>query len=187
MQAFMPPDAFTFETSGQLVMQTAIGGAGTLFGPLVGAARLAFSAATSCRPRCISARPGSWCSAWCSCCWSASCVAGSSAASRISISLRSAHGKSRAGRGSADGGSSQRKMAECCSRRRRAPPAIAAMPARHREADRDQRADPAGQGAHQALRRPRRQQRHRFRRQSRRTARHHRPERRRQDPPSSRC
>ncbi|MDO8293376.1 MAG: branched-chain amino acid ABC transporter ATP-binding protein/permease [Gallionella sp.] len=38
MQAFMPPDAFTFETSGQLVMQTAIGGIGTLFGPLLGAA-----------------------------------------------------------------------------------------------------------------------------------------------------
>ncbi len=38
MQAFMPPEAFTFETSGQLVMQTAIGGRGTLFGPLVGAA-----------------------------------------------------------------------------------------------------------------------------------------------------
>ena len=38
MQGFMPPDAFTFDTSGQLVMQTAIGGAGTLFGPLVGAA-----------------------------------------------------------------------------------------------------------------------------------------------------
>jgi branched-chain amino acid transport system permease protein len=38
LQAFMPPDAFTFATSGQLVMQTAIGGAGTLFGPLVGAA-----------------------------------------------------------------------------------------------------------------------------------------------------
>jgi len=37
MQGFMPPDAFTFETSGQLVMQTAIGGSGTLFGPLVGA------------------------------------------------------------------------------------------------------------------------------------------------------
>ena len=33
----MPPDAFMFDTSGQLVMQTAIGGAGTLFGPLVGA------------------------------------------------------------------------------------------------------------------------------------------------------
>ena len=37
MQGFMPPDAFTFDTSGQLVMQTAIGGAGTLFGPLLGA------------------------------------------------------------------------------------------------------------------------------------------------------
>ena len=38
LQGFMPPDAFTFDTSGQLVMQTAIGGVGTLFGPLVGAA-----------------------------------------------------------------------------------------------------------------------------------------------------
>jgi branched-chain amino acid transport system permease protein len=38
MQAFMPPEAFTFDTSGQLVMQTAIGGRGTLFGPLLGAA-----------------------------------------------------------------------------------------------------------------------------------------------------
>jgi branched-chain amino acid transport system permease protein len=38
LQGFMPPDAFTFETSGQLVMQTAIGGVGTLFGPLLGAA-----------------------------------------------------------------------------------------------------------------------------------------------------
>jgi branched-chain amino acid transport system permease protein len=37
LQAFMPPDAFTFDTSGQLLMQTAIGGRGTLFGPLVGA------------------------------------------------------------------------------------------------------------------------------------------------------
>ena len=38
MQGFMPPDAFMFDTSGQLVMQTAIGGVGTLFGPLIGAA-----------------------------------------------------------------------------------------------------------------------------------------------------
>ena len=38
MQAFMPPDAFMFETSGQLIMQSAIGGIGTLFGPLLGAA-----------------------------------------------------------------------------------------------------------------------------------------------------
>jgi len=37
MQGFMPPDAFMFDTSGQLVMQTAIGGTGNLFGPLVGA------------------------------------------------------------------------------------------------------------------------------------------------------
>ena len=37
LQGFMPPDAFMFDTSGQLVMQTAIGGAGTLIGPLVGA------------------------------------------------------------------------------------------------------------------------------------------------------
>ncbi len=37
LQAFMPPDAFMFDTSGQLIMQTAIGGIGTLFGPLVGA------------------------------------------------------------------------------------------------------------------------------------------------------
>ena len=38
LQAFMPPEAFTFDTSGQLVIQTAIGGTGTLFGPLLGAA-----------------------------------------------------------------------------------------------------------------------------------------------------
>ena len=38
LQAFMPPHAFTFDTSGQLIMQTAIGGTGTLFGPLLGAA-----------------------------------------------------------------------------------------------------------------------------------------------------
>ena len=38
LQGYMPPDAFTFDTSGQLVMQTVIGGSGTLFGPLFGAA-----------------------------------------------------------------------------------------------------------------------------------------------------
>jgi len=37
LQGFMPPDAFMFDNSGQLIMQTAIGGRGTLFGPLVGA------------------------------------------------------------------------------------------------------------------------------------------------------
>ena len=38
LQGYMSPEAFTFENSGQLVMQTVIGGAGTLLGPLVGAA-----------------------------------------------------------------------------------------------------------------------------------------------------
>ncbi|WP_022722587.1 ATP-binding cassette domain-containing protein [Rhodopseudomonas sp. B29] len=36
-QSYMPPDAFSIETSGQLVVQTIVGGAGTLIGPLVGA------------------------------------------------------------------------------------------------------------------------------------------------------
>jgi branched-chain amino acid transport system permease protein len=38
LQGYMPPEAFTFDTSGQLVMQAVIGGTGTLFGPLAGAA-----------------------------------------------------------------------------------------------------------------------------------------------------
>jgi len=37
-QSYMPPDAFSLETSGQLVVQTIVGGAGTLVGPLAGAA-----------------------------------------------------------------------------------------------------------------------------------------------------
>ncbi|MBS0326797.1 MAG: branched-chain amino acid ABC transporter permease/ATP-binding protein, partial [Proteobacteria bacterium] len=37
MQGFMPPDAFMFSTSGEIVIMTAIGGAGTLVGPLLGA------------------------------------------------------------------------------------------------------------------------------------------------------
>jgi branched-chain amino acid transport system permease protein len=36
-QGYMPPDAFYLETSGQLVVQTIMGGAGTLIGPTVGA------------------------------------------------------------------------------------------------------------------------------------------------------
>ena len=36
-QSFMPPDAFMLDTSGQLVVQTVIGGVGTLIGPTVGA------------------------------------------------------------------------------------------------------------------------------------------------------
>jgi branched-chain amino acid transport system permease protein len=37
-QGYMPPDAFYLDTSGQLVVQTIMGGAGTLIGPTVGAA-----------------------------------------------------------------------------------------------------------------------------------------------------
>lgn len=37
LQGYMPPDAFNLDTSTQLVVQTLIGGAGTLIGPLVGA------------------------------------------------------------------------------------------------------------------------------------------------------
>lgn len=37
LQGYMPPDAFNLDTSTQLVVQTLIGGAGTLVGPLVGA------------------------------------------------------------------------------------------------------------------------------------------------------
>src|SRR3546814_16721274 len=33
----MPPDAFSLDTSAQLVIQTVMGGAGTLLGPLLGA------------------------------------------------------------------------------------------------------------------------------------------------------
>jgi branched-chain amino acid transport system permease protein len=38
LQGYMPPEAFSFETSGQLVIQTVMGGTGTLIGPTIGAA-----------------------------------------------------------------------------------------------------------------------------------------------------
>ncbi|PPQ27099.1 branched-chain amino acid ABC transporter ATP-binding protein/permease [Rhodopila globiformis] len=38
LQSYMPPDAFALDTSGQLVVQTVIGGVGTLIGPMLGAA-----------------------------------------------------------------------------------------------------------------------------------------------------
>ncbi|MDA8051539.1 MAG: branched-chain amino acid ABC transporter ATP-binding protein/permease [Rhodospirillales bacterium] len=37
-QSYMPPEAFSLDTSGQLVAQTIIGGVGTLIGPLLGGA-----------------------------------------------------------------------------------------------------------------------------------------------------
>ncbi len=38
LQGYMPPDAFYLSTSGKLVIQTVIGGTGTLIGPTIGAA-----------------------------------------------------------------------------------------------------------------------------------------------------
>ena len=87
LQAFMPPEAFIFDTSGQLVMQTAIGGPGTLFGPLLGAA-VWLSLQDFLQAALGLGAPGSWCWAWCSCCWSVSCGVASSAASSISIACR---------------------------------------------------------------------------------------------------
>ena len=82
LQAFMPPDAFTFDTSGQLVMQTAIGGAGTLFGPLVGCAMVWLYLSDFLQTT-LHLGYATWCSCWASssCCWSASCAAALSAAS----------------------------------------------------------------------------------------------------------
>ncbi|MGH7707640.1 MAG: branched-chain amino acid ABC transporter permease [Vulcanimicrobiaceae bacterium] len=36
-QGYMPPDAFTVDQSGEIIVMTVIGGAGTLIGPLIGA------------------------------------------------------------------------------------------------------------------------------------------------------
>ena len=79
LQGYMPPDAFTFDTSGQLVMQTVIGGAGTLFGPLIGAAVWLYLRGRIAKRPGGSAAPGDWCSASSSFSWSASCAAASSA------------------------------------------------------------------------------------------------------------
>ena len=119
-----------------------------------------------------SARPGSWCSASCSCCWSSSCGAASSAASRTSTELVVNRKKPR----EATEAESLRDFARRCGHRAR--PKRCAAQARERS---DRRTDPAGKRADQALWRPRRQQRHRLHRPPWRAARHHRPERRRQD------
>ena len=72
----MPPEAFIFDTSGQLVMQTVIGGTGTLFGPLFGAAVWLYLRDFLQGPIGPGQRVAAGARAWCSCCWSASCAAG---------------------------------------------------------------------------------------------------------------
>ena len=69
LQSYMSPEAFTFETSGQLVMQTVIGGAGTLLGPLVGGA-LWLYLRNELQSALGLGAAGSWSSASSSCSWS---------------------------------------------------------------------------------------------------------------------
>ena len=186
LQAFMPPDAFTFDTSGQLVMQTAIGGSGTLFGPLVGAAVWLFLQDF------LQAALGLG-AAW-------KLVLGVVFVLLVCFLRRGIVGglvgslwpglmgkRNKAPDEKAPSGltaEAEQKIAEArlAKPRCRGADAGAASQAR-----RLFRPDPAGERPDQALWRPRRQQRHRFHGQPRRTARHHRPQRRRQDRPSSRC
>ena len=174
LQAFMPPDAFTFDTSGQLVMQTAIGGTGTLFGPLLGAAVWLFLQDFLQGALGLGA-------AW-------KLVLGVVFVLLVCFLRRGIVGglvdlygcdrrQARAGRTAEASAGRIAGGAQTPAAGAGQPP----MPApRTRERRPRIRADPAGHRPDQALWRPRRQQRHRFHRQSRRTARHHRPERRRQ-------
>ena len=94
MQGYMPPDAFTFETSGQIIMMTVIGGLETLFGPLVGAAVWLYLR-DFLQGGLGLALHGSSCSASSSCCWCHSCDAEFSAASQTSM-LGSCRGRATA-------------------------------------------------------------------------------------------
>ena len=172
LQAFMPPDAFMFETSGQLVMQTAIGGRGTLFGPLVGAAVWLFLQDF------LQATLGLG-AAWklvlgvvfvLLVCFLRQGIIGG-------IARPVTAARRQAGRAAQDAYAEPTRRPAAPAPRpaaRRASPMPAAAP-RERELP-----GPILQAhrPHQALRRPGRQQRHRLHRQPRRTARHHRPERR---------
>ena len=176
MQGFMPPDAFMFDTSGQLVMQTAIGGAGTLFGPLVGAAVWLYLSDFFQTTLHLGA---TW-----------KLVLGVVFVLLV-VFLR--HGIV-GGLGIAVAAHDRRRRAQRTSRVRSArgrPRTLA--PRRNAPAGRRvhavvaparaggwRRTDSGGTGPDQALRRRPRQQRHRFLGQARRTAGHHRPERRRQ-------
>ncbi len=171
----MPPDAFTFDTSGQLVMQTAIGGRGTLFGPLVGAAVWLFLQDF------LQAALGLG-AAW-------KLVLGVVFVLLVCFLRRGIIGGLEDLYGRMTGKRAKHAEPERIRRRcRRADAAKAMDSARRRDSRRRRRLarvrpyrpDPAGHRPDQALRRPGRQQRYRFHGQSRRAARHHRPQRRRQ-------
>ena len=168
----MPPDAFMFDTSGQLVMQTAIGGAGTLFGPLVGATVWLYLSDFFQNALHLGA---TW-----------KLVLGIVFVLLVCFLRRGIVGGivdlyALRGRRRREAEPESRRDARTVADFAAAGQVAATMPPRQRAGDRDRRPDPAGDRPDQALRRRRRQQRHRLHRQSRRTARHHRPERRRQD------
>ena len=171
LQAFMPPDAFMFETSGQLVMQTAIGGLGTLFGPLLGAAVWLFLQDFLQSALGLGA-------AW-------KLVLGTVFVLLVTFLRRGIIGglkdlyelatQSQEGGRRADRSGLARRLRRCWA----AVAAAIGRPAQARGRP-HQRADPAGDRPEQALWRPAGQQRHRLHRQSRRIARRDRTERRRQ-------
>ena len=156
MQGFMPPDAFMFDTSGQLVMQTAIGGAGTLFGPTDRRRRMALSkrlpSECAAPRRNLEARPRHRVRA-------ARLLLEAWNCRRHRRSLSAGGGPSKDDPTRRDGGQSI------------ASPATVQIVAKPMLADRRPAEHSAGPileaiGPHQALWRPGRQQRYRFRRQS---------------------
>ncbi len=179
LQAFMPPDAFTFDTSGQLVMQTAIGGRGTLFGPLVGAAVWLFLQDFLQSALGLGA-------AWklvlggvfvLLVCFLRRGIIGGIADLYALVTGKRAHAEPAEALAPALTAAEEQAVAEAEVAME---PDPTPMVPPHRASDGLFRPDPAGDRPDQALWRSARQQRHRFHRQPWRVARHHRPERRRQ-------
>ena len=171
LQAFMPPDAFMFDTSGQLDHADRHRRARHAVRPARRRRPSGCSCRTSCRPR---SKLGA--------AWKLVLGPGVRAAGVLP-----APGNHRRHQGPV-------RAADAARRKPRAEPAQEAAPrgrgrgagrADGGRAPRRRRrlpgADPAGHRPHQALRRRRRQRGHRLHRAAGRAARHHRPERRRQD------
>ena len=165
MQGFMPPDAFMFDTSGQLVMQTAIGGAGTLFGPLVGATVWLYLSDFFQNTLHLGA---TW-----------RLVLGIVFVLLVCFLRRGIVGAIvdlyRLAAGVEEG--EDARQGDCRTDRLPEPPLqVIVATAAGAAAERSVRTDSSGDGPDQALWRPHRQQRHRFRRQSRGNTRHYRAE-----------
>ena len=182
MQGFMPPDAFMFDTSGQLVMQTAIGGAGNLFGPLVGAMVWLYLSDFLQQTLHLGA-------AWklvlgvvfvlLVCFLRRGLIGGF--ADLYALATRHGTAKAEPHEAAPTPGMTaeeEQKAAEIAARQGTGGRTHAGTAPQGR---RFLRPDPPSHRPDQALRRPSRQQRYRFFRQARRAARHHRTERGRQD------